>query len=409
MGTCRKALAEMSFNPCSDHDVDQPALVGAAEQLIAVLWRVELALQPVQRVTPYDSFVELGGDSLHALRVSTALKDLYEAQGLTAADELLPANLMRTSTLRAFASRISEKVASNARAPPRPDGSRSQLPLLTRALANLPAVHNNPSETSDALAETSVLDRALLQSAGLGAFTVVRCLLNLGANPHPHGRRAWAFNALHAAANCGSLSTLTLLLQGRADARSCTGARLTAAHYAARVSVDALKLLTRPDSDGSLLTPLGVQDSRRQTMLHHAARAGNAAAVSYLCERFRRSGPSHTTGFSYIDSIDTMGWAAVHWAVLNGHEDAVLALLAAGAIVVRPAVTRNTRRASACGHRKRAETQADPETPLEIATRVGATKMVLDALQTAVQTQSQEVVSGVSACDRCMLEYGRST
>jgi hypothetical protein len=138
-------------------------------------------------------------------------------------------------------------------------------------------------------------------------------------------------------------------------AERAVGATLTAtdpsgfmaAHFAAQSDSTTLRHLIQAG------TPLAVRDKNKQTMLHHAARAGCEDAARFLL--------SLGSDACALDCTDRWSRTPLHWAVLNQHLPVAQALLEGGA---RP--DPGTPRL----YRHFARTRLLPETPLQISQRL---------------------------------------
>lgn len=81
-----------------------------------------------------------------------------------------------------------------------------------------------------------------------------------------------------------------------------------------------------------------IQDGNKQTIMHCAARAGNLKLIEYIF--------SHCRENNITEKMDRLGgffnwtdhWfrSPVHWAILNGHVDALRMLLANGCVLSPP-------------------------------------------------------------------------
>ncbi len=110
-------------------------------------------------------------------------------------------------------------------------------------------------------------------------------------------------------------SVVTMLDDGAAALAAAAG----------RGSIEELKwLLSRPEIS------VRATDDLHWNAIHHAARAGHAAAVEFLLETVR-AGPQFATSARYIDSRTSDGWTALHQAAYQGHDDVVEILLSHGA------------------------------------------------------------------------------
>jgi ankyrin repeat protein len=111
--------------------------------------------------------------------------------------------------------------------------------------------------------------------------------------------------------------------------------------------------------------PVRGRDAAKQTLLHHAARGGNVAAIEMLLQR---------GALADINTADKWSRMPLHWAVLNGHLGAVKALLAQGAEAKPAPVPERV-------HRRR--TSLISEDPIQLATRVHGRGLILEALLAA--------------------------
>ncbi|KAK9472473.1 ankyrin repeat-containing domain protein [Dipodascopsis tothii] len=120
----------------------------------------------------------------------------------------------------------------------------------------------------------------------------------------------------HIAASIGSATVLDLLLPYGPDLAAQTAAGQTPLHYAvsrARLPVAERLLAAYPAA-------ARVRDRQRQTPLHRAAAIGSVPLITLLV---RHQSPLNTS--------DASGWTPLFHAAAEGHGDAALALLAAGA------------------------------------------------------------------------------
>lgn len=86
--------------------------------------------------------------------------------------------------------------------------------------------------------------------------------------------------------------------------------------------------------------PLAAKDLNQQTVLHFAARSGRADTMALLLQRWCADADVTSQGSRVyggpLDWRDRWHRTPVHWAVLNGHAEALRALLAARAAPVPP-------------------------------------------------------------------------
>jgi len=355
------------------------------EKIVSQVWARVLAC-PLEVVLPYDSFVALGGESLLALRACATLR--YELSGEGCLEEqdapqfgeiegaFAVVSLLAASSLEAYC----EHLRSHGYARGKARGSvckdeTQQAVASASAQSTWPEVRRAAQQTGPGAVAglISALD-------SLGPRDQMLCLAGAGCRKNVGGR----FTALHAAAQADAVECLQLLLERRARATVTEGgAAMTPAHYAAMYSPDCLRLLLAAGS------PLPVRDARGQSLIHAAARAGNAASLAILVDaidhgrnsglRSLRSGEGNR---SLLQWTDRWARSAVHWAVLNGHADALAVLLRSGASPSPPLIT---------GHQMAKRTHLTQEQPLDLALRVhGAESDVAVLLQQALLATNEE-------------------
>ena len=102
-----------------------------------------------------------------------------------------------------------------------------------------------------------------------------------------------------------------------------------AAHLGAAVCPITLQLLLDAG------TPLTAKDANKQTVLHHAARSGQAESLALILPLWVQSGAVGRTSAplkgGVLDWRDRWHRTAVTWAVLNGHVQALEVLCQHGA------------------------------------------------------------------------------
>jgi 26S proteasome non-ATPase regulatory subunit 10 len=113
-----------------------------------------------------------------------------------------------------------------------------------------------------------------------------------------------------------SETLVSLLLSKDADPNMKNNAGQTALHFAAsKANLDVAKALLARKATAR------VKDRRGQLPLHRAAAVGSVPMIKLLLGE----------GKSPLNATDVDGWTALHHAVSEGHGDAALVLLLAGA------------------------------------------------------------------------------
>ena len=212
------------------------------------------------------------------------------------------------------------------------------------------------------------LVRALWEATAAGEAAIVEELLDLGASvdgvadgigARGGTARTGVRTPLHVAAAKGHSDVVRALISAGAPVTMTEKSGLMAAHLAAGVCQKSLALLLELGQ-----TPLRAKDRNKQTMLHHAARGGQVECLQLLLKLWTEDGATgHTSALQggVLDWRDRWHRTPVHWAVLNGHLEALEVLLAAGA-------DPDPRAPSAYKHQKR--TSLRQESPPELARRL---------------------------------------
>ena len=155
--------------------------------------------------------------------------------------------------------------------------------------------------------------------AAAGRLGMLRTFLDAGVPPGLPGERR--HTPLHAAAARNDVAMVRALLRAGAAVHAVTDKGVTPAHLACGCEHPAaLELLLDAG------TALAVRDHNKQTLLHHAVRAGFERTVRFVLARAP----------GLLDARDRWERSAVHWAALNSRAAALAALVAAGARVNSP-------------------------------------------------------------------------
>ncbi|CAE8698480.1 unnamed protein product, partial [Polarella glacialis] len=203
---------------------------------------------------------------------------------------------------------------------------------------------------------------------------------------------AGRFTALHAAARAGAVECVQLLLQRKARVTVTEGgAAMTPLHYAAMgSSSECLQLLLQAKA------PLTVRDARGQSLIHAAARTGATQCLCLLLERLAQGNGGNVRALKssegtrgLLEWTDRWARSAVHWATLNGHAEALRLLLAAKASAAPRPIT---------AHQMAKRTHLTQEQPLTLALRVhGPSSEVTQLLRDATAEMEESAVSQKAA------------
>ena len=327
--------------------------IDAFAAVVANAWANALGLSSEIKLKLSARFAELGGDSMAALRVCQRIASTFSDTdkedtgvfGEALGGALAPARLVRSGSLGAHVSalrtaaaagELGEVAASLAR---REDGDQPTAVIVTSA-------------------DVAVVDERALEGAGLlrraafeGAAAVLEQLLDAGVPVEGSSDGLTdTLTPLHVACGGGKdreAVAVALLARG-ASARARTRRGQSAFTIAAARGPPSL-LTEILDKGGAA----SVADDDGQTALHVAARAGAPSSVISLVAdamdgvhvpsttggakgRKKSRGKARGSigsGVAAVDSRDSWGRTPLHWAAVNGHKPACVALLDRGANV----------------------------------------------------------------------------
>lgn len=406
----RRMLAATAPTPISSNKGDSAAIcsaqasddiqadyeLSATEHVIAAAWAERLGIS-ARSIAPWDSFRNLGGDSLDAQRVAQGFIKRVCAlnQHSTIANKykhdsenfgelqggLEPAHMLEAASLKVYASHLENQ----------PIGAL----LQTCAIGNIQSASRASSQASTVAKESSdsanmmqsdEASRALYSCSAAGDIDGLRILLDpslLGLSPDAGStRKKLTKTPLHIAAANGQISSVRVLLEYGANVFATSADKVPPAHVAAGFAgdeaADMLELLFNAMRSRNVKAPTAVRDGRRQTLVHASARGGSARALRYvLSELAKDFATDNTTRLNYINCIDRWNRTSLHWAVVNNNPECVQELLAAGA---NPSPNLRVGLQSKGTH-------LPYESPIGLARRKGYT-VTLDILQAAIDKQA---------------------
>ena len=355
---------------------------------VACCWAAELGL-PLSRLSARSNFQRLSGNSLVALRIGSRLwqqhascraelggdrfrhselggdRFRHSELGGTFGERMgvfAPITLLTTPVLEEYAQATapaaSEAAFDEALSMEEVD-SKQRTTVRPTQLGSCSADPNSagrPSSDSSeivklagrAVSSDSEIEELAGQAVSLDAVALLRLLLLQQDYSHTVDN-----DLLIAAARSSSNACAELLLQHGASPNAIGFGALTALHFALQRRNTALaQLLLGSRAD------VRATDENLQTVLHHAARAGGDALCFEMLLRSYAASTSEPgtaenaktpeavsvaevqaqapeTGIDHeaCGRLDKWGRLPLHWAIVNGHRDAMVALVEAGSNV----------------------------------------------------------------------------
>ncbi|GAX25531.1 hypothetical protein FisN_15Hh150 [Fistulifera solaris] len=302
------------------------------------------------------TFGTLGGDSLAATRVVRALyahhasvdntRFLGGDYGTLPGDAFAPVHLLRARSLGAYVDfLLSQGIGTDKKnnSPPKDSATFKQDENASRT--SIPANGNASS--------AAIWYDALLQALQQGQCEITSALLQLGAPTQDPtimtttGKRARLGNVssrnerrkhfqstpLHVACVKGRYSMVSSLIQKGARWNIPDASGLYPLHLVACSRTDDTTEEERWQCLECLLAagaPLTIKDGNQQSLLHAAARAGHTFLLQQLLTLWRNTSVRGSSLEDRLQWRDVWSRTAVHWAVLNGHCEALQVLLEAG-------------------------------------------------------------------------------
>lgn len=351
---------------CGEHvhvhgtvEVDGAGGLDAFAAVVANAWANALGLSSEITLKLSARFAELGGDSMAALRVCQRIASTFSDTdkedtgvfGEALGGALAPARLVRSGSLGAHVAAL--RTAAGAG-----ELGEAAATLARREDGDQPTA-DQPTAVIGTSTDVAVVDERAVEGAGLlrraafeGAAAVLEQLLDAGVPVEGSSDGLTdTLTPLHVACGGGKdreAVAMALLARG-ASARARTRRGQSAFTIAAAKGPPSL-LTEILDKGGAA----SVADDDGQTALHVAARAGAPSSVISLVadamdgvhvpsttggakgrkkSRGKAKGSSIGSGVAAVDSRDSWGRTPLHWAAVNGHRPACVALLDRGANV----------------------------------------------------------------------------
>ncbi|KAJ3333472.1 hypothetical protein HDU76_007686 [Blyttiomyces sp. JEL0837] len=326
---------------------------GGWVNVIRESWRLVLGVVDEVRIWEGTRFTEIGGDSLKAVRVCNRLADLWKEKqqgggkldGGGDNDEdggefgeqmgtFGPAEMVKRPLLRDYAAFLRNSVGNF-------DNDCDVVGRLVEAGKENQDPEVNPSSSTDP-------DAMLYRCAGLGMSSLVELLVSeLQANVNGKGKATRRLVPIHAACLNSHLDTVATLIKLGASINIQDPTGATCLHLASQNGpVELVNLILDPTSSTiSSPNPIPTSkpkpsskkqsqqqtknqdllfslDENLQTPLHHASRSG--APLSVINRLITLSQQT------VLNQKDKWGRTPLHWASVNGHRDAVKALVEMG-------------------------------------------------------------------------------
>jgi acyl-CoA synthetase (AMP-forming)/AMP-acid ligase II/ankyrin repeat protein len=320
-----------------------------SEKIIDCL-NLNIAQQSMLKTTA--TFSMLGGDSLSATRLTRALyamhHDIPDSRFVGGDFGVLDGSfsitkLLSSRDLGAYVDWLDSEGVHFAR------GDVTCVNIEERQRSCIDSLDNRPytmtsDESQESIDKRTMYD-GLIKAIMQRQFNIAIALLDIGADPNfesvdvrlskVSGRlgRKMAFRSspLHIACAAGNSQLVAKLLFKKArfnvpDASASFPIHLVVAGVSSEVEraddernrIECLSLLLNAGA------PISMKDGNEQTLLHVAARLGRCKLLVFILEKWL------AVKHGNLDWRDHWGRTAVHWAVLNGHVEALGILLEMG-------------------------------------------------------------------------------
>jgi amino acid adenylation domain-containing protein len=313
----------------------------------------------ISRVQSCDHFFRLGGDSLNALRVCQLIqkrhssfqhKSLHTKSFGELTGSLSVSNLLSRPVFKQYVQFLKDSGFLNQ------EGSK---------ITDSESTAQNIKHSLNDHDHDDVEHKCLKDACIAGLESVVKILLDdLKIDPDVGiSKRCLGITPLALAAQHGHVKICNLLIRYGASITSKGVQGSTPVHHAARGSSEVLSFML-----DHAKAPIRIQDKNRQSLLHHAVRAGNLKSILVL-----KAHASKDTMKWLCEFKDRWSRTALHWAILNSHDNCTRYLLEECGALATPGSFSSIRR-SRISH-------LFFETPLHIAIRRKSHDMIRLLLQ----------------------------
>lgn len=322
----------------------------ALETLLANIWSEHLGVEPCT-ISPDESFRSLGGDSLDAQKVSQSLikivadvadnnQDIYAFVKMSRGfgelkGGLEPLYLLQAGSLREYAEHLKKLPFGKVIV----DSKESMTKLLSKKDKSI----SKRAGSRVSLQNMDNVEKLLYLCAAEGNVSSLIVLLDckyIGASPNAGvSREKRAKTPLHVAAANGHADVIRTLLHYGADPFRASKENTLPIHVASSfegsTAVSMIRLLMDAMASRKIKSATIIRDGRKQTLLHACARGGNIEAMRFLIKKLSDDFPNdEATRVKYINCIDRWNRTALHWAIINNHEECVRYLVDSGANIV---------------------------------------------------------------------------
>jgi len=339
------------------------------EKLVAGVWSKRLGVDE-SRIGPWDSFSQLGGDSLDAQAISQELIKFlsYSVPETSDAYEQIQTMLHESNTYGELSGDIKPSTILESKS------LREYVNVLYNTFAKLDL---QVVQKQQVASEDFLLKNALFAAASSGRADATTLLVDpkfIGYSPNGGvSRKNPGRSPLHVAVVNGHVKVVETLLKHGAHCFATD--KILPSHLAASSThanaVPVLECLIQSMRSKDVKNPVHVRDGRKQNLIHSAARGGNPIVLSYVLEELKRHVHNEKEQLRIINCIDRWHRAPLHWAVVNGNEACVSLLMDAGADSSNHIPLRITK----------SSTRLPFDTALQLAIRTHQSQNIINLLQ----------------------------